>query len=351
MLFVLIFSTCLCLLSALKLALAAGPFFDVGSSTEYAVTIVGKCIEAYIALRSKQQDSEENVDMDPRLEDIVEGMFEKCYTLGTFKEALGVALEAQRLDKVEDTILKSGSQQPEMLSHCLKVCQTLVPSRKFRLDVMRVLERLYARLDDPNHLELCVCLHYLGDVHAFSEHLQVLVREDYLVAYQAVFDLVDLRDQKFVTKLLKALPTPKKEDEDGADEEDERMRRIRAILGEGIATALHLDFLYRRNKTDMLLVKNIKTLATETGTNEYIFFFHCTSYNMYICIIVLYFIYIFYFYNREKKLHFTQCNNCCTWFSTMWYKQGKKKHKTQNYIQDKSTLKKKKKKKMCRMSF
>jgi 26S proteasome regulatory subunit N2 len=105
---------------ALRLALAAGKYFDVSSVSEYSTTMVGKCIDTYITVRSEAAASaaaaggEGDVDvdekaiamegMDPRLESIVEGMFEQCYDHGSFRQALGIALEAQRLDKVSSCI-------------------------------------------------------------------------------------------------------------------------------------------------------------------------------------------------------------------------------------------------------
>ena len=41
---------------------------------------------------------------DPRLQDIVERMFRKCYETEDYKPAIGIAIEARRLDVVEEGI-------------------------------------------------------------------------------------------------------------------------------------------------------------------------------------------------------------------------------------------------------
>lgn len=98
---------------ALRLALASGKLFDVNSLSEYSTTMVGKCIEAYVAIRNSSEDDESKQGVDvERLEAIVEGMFARCYKNGTFRQALGIALEAGRLDRVKDALVQSGDQLP-----------------------------------------------------------------------------------------------------------------------------------------------------------------------------------------------------------------------------------------------
>ncbi|GBG24717.1 26S proteasome non-ATPase regulatory subunit 1 [Hondaea fermentalgiana] len=253
---------------ALRLALSAGDLFDVGSAGEYEVTIVGKCIEQYIALRS------EEAEVDPKLERIVEGMFEKCYSLGNFRQALGIALEANRLDKVEDALVRSGDELPEMLSHCMQVCQRHVSSRSFRREVFSTLVRLYEeQRDSCKYIELATCLHYLGEVAKYASLIMKLIEQDddeYLTAYQAVFDLMELQDQRFVGELLAALPKPEgsKSSADLPDGDERRLLTVREILGEGISTAMYLDFLYKNNKTDALGLRLLKQSVEQGRKNS-----------------------------------------------------------------------------------
>lgn len=277
---------------ALRLALAAGNHFDVGSVSEYSTTMVGKCIDTYITVRTEAaaaaaaatvDDEAKAIDaVDPRLESIVEGMFDQCYTHGTFRQALGIALEAQRLDKVTDTLVKSGAELPALLTHTLTICQQVVSSRSFRLHVLAVLVKQYNSLPSPNYEELAVCLHYLNDVPAFAALLLKLLNADqnntYLMAYQLCFDLVEIQDQRFSNQLqvllqeripgAAAQAVAEGEAAEGATEaaplsaEDkafkEHLETALSILSGGTATALHLDFLYRRNKTDPLILKQLK---------------------------------------------------------------------------------------------
>jgi 26S proteasome regulatory subunit N2 len=58
-------------------------------------------------------------------------MFARCFAEGEYKQALGVALESRRLDKIREAIDSSGSV-PEMLTYGFEVCKSLVTSRDFR---------------------------------------------------------------------------------------------------------------------------------------------------------------------------------------------------------------------------
>ncbi len=43
-------------------------------------------------------------EIDPRLQDLVEQLFRKCYAEEDYKPAIGIAIEARRLDVVEEGI-------------------------------------------------------------------------------------------------------------------------------------------------------------------------------------------------------------------------------------------------------
>ena len=49
-----------------------------------------KCFDEYIRLRRSLIDDGEAVTIDPRLENIIELMFNRCFDEGGYKEALGI---------------------------------------------------------------------------------------------------------------------------------------------------------------------------------------------------------------------------------------------------------------------
>lgn len=161
------------------------------------------------------------------------------------------------------------------------------------------------------HISL-VAHEFFGQAAQVAEVLKQLLRgsdESSLLAYQIAFDLVESEHQHFVMEVNKNLPqkkTPEAEPADAAEEkrenaeagteaalaappgpseesaspapaaatgmemdgEDEgpeeseeflgRMEKLRQVLVDGFGIDLSLNFLYKMNQTDLLLMKNIK---------------------------------------------------------------------------------------------
>lgn len=62
----------------------------------------------------------------------------RCFRDGQYEQAVGIALEARRLDKLEQSI-KFSPDMVKILTYSLQVCQTLVISREFRQQVSQML--------------------------------------------------------------------------------------------------------------------------------------------------------------------------------------------------------------------
>jgi len=65
---------------ALRLALEAGDKFNLRERSQYVEKLVHKCIDKYIEKRVAIVDKkEEGVAIDPKMEGVIEKMFERCY--------------------------------------------------------------------------------------------------------------------------------------------------------------------------------------------------------------------------------------------------------------------------------
>ena len=73
---------------SLNYALCAGPLFDVTEQSDYVQTLVGKCIDEYMKLREKGEISGEEVQIDSRLEAIVQRMFKRFVNYPTTRCSL-----------------------------------------------------------------------------------------------------------------------------------------------------------------------------------------------------------------------------------------------------------------------
>lgn len=191
------------LTESLVYALGAASLFNVAERSEYVQTLVAKCVDEYISINARLEKGEGCFYLDPRLVEVVDRVLDQCLMDGKSEQALGIALECRRLDKLEEAI--TTGQHPETnLSYCLKLSQTFVNSRHFRQDVLRLLVENYQRLQEPDYLSLSQCLMLLDEPQEVAKMLQALIRGDgrnASVAYQVAFDLFETENQRFLTRV------------------------------------------------------------------------------------------------------------------------------------------------------
>ncbi|KAJ8916251.1 hypothetical protein NQ315_016391, partial [Exocentrus adspersus] len=288
---------------SLTYALGAGDLFDVNARSEYVETTLAKCIDYYtqhrIALAEGIPDAK---PIDPRLEAIVNRMFQRCLDDGQYRQAMGLALETRRMDIFESSITQA-DDVISMLSYAFQVVMSLIPNRAFRNTVLRTLVGLYRGLNTPDYINMCQCLIFLEDPLSVAEILDKLVlgvEESELMAYQIAFDLYESATQQFLERVLAALrataPIPAlleekikpkvaesqaavveagevaaeapkvevKEEKsleslsDTDKEHQTRIEKLHTILSGEVSIELHLQFLIRSNHADLLILKQTK---------------------------------------------------------------------------------------------
>nr|XP_039249968.1 26S proteasome non-ATPase regulatory subunit 1-like [Styela clava] len=296
---------------SLHYALCAGDCFNINENSEYVGTTISKCIDHYTKLRQQAEDciaggDEMKPDIDTRLEAIVNRMFEKCLADGQFKQAVGIAIEARRMDVFEQAV-KLAPNLNDMLAYCLKLCTQVIEHKGLREKIFRLLVRLYSRLDSdsgkiekPDYISVCQVLIYLDDASAVSEILRKLLSESQdqvTLAYQIGFDLYESASQHFLSDVVQALksglpggiqvsvkeeqiksepstpddatvPKTEQEESTGATaasdetEEDrtlrERIETLSSILDGEKSIELNLQFLIRNNHSDLQILKLTK---------------------------------------------------------------------------------------------
>ncbi|XP_044499450.1 26S proteasome non-ATPase regulatory subunit 1 homolog A [Mangifera indica] len=283
---------------SLSYALGAGSLFDVSEDSDYVHTLLAKAIDEYASIKSKAAElNEEGANVDPRLEAIVERMLDKCITDGKYQQAMGIAIECRRLDKLEEAITRSDNVHGT-LSYCINVSHSFVNRREYRHEVLRLLVKVYQMLPSPDYLSICQCLMFLDEPEGVVSILEKLLhsenKDDALLAFQIAFDLVENEHQAFLLNVRDHLPVPKSlpsessqsapaQNESTAAAEDvqmtdgtsasnanvqetdpkeviyaERLNKIRGILSGETSIQLTLQFLYSHNKSDLLILKTIK---------------------------------------------------------------------------------------------
>lgn len=299
---------------SLNYALGSEDLFDVtlASSSEYVSTIVAKCIDFYTKARKARPEDAPKKGIDPRLENIVNRMFARCFEDRQYKQAIGIALETQRMDIFKKAIIESDNKS-SLLEYAFKATMSLVDNRNYRNEILRILFSLYKELSStPDFVSMCQCLIFLDDAKSVAEILDSLVRgeeEQTLMAYQIAFDLYESATQNFLTRVLQAIkvtapipsliaPVPKKTGEKKEPEKMEtdevtvktepgedasksfpsvsppvvskdslkepeltrqnRLEKLAVILSGETTIELELQFLIRNNHTDMLILKQTK---------------------------------------------------------------------------------------------
>ncbi|OZJ03048.1 hypothetical protein BZG36_03705, partial [Bifiguratus adelaidae] len=244
---------------SVQYALNAGDLFDINDHSEYVETIILKCIDKYIQLRI-QQTEDEKVEIDSDLQDVVERMFKRCQEDGQYKQAIGIALEARRLDVVEQMI--NAGDSAALLSYVMEVSMTLVQNLEFRNKVLRLLVQLYENVKEPDYVAISQCLLHLNDFRACAQILRDLLNkqddDSLLMAYQIAFDLEDSATQVFLQGVIADLQETFAPSGDDALNPDDKFVKIKSILSGDETIKLHVEFLYRNNHTDLLILKNTK---------------------------------------------------------------------------------------------
>ncbi|XP_015281393.1 PREDICTED: 26S proteasome non-ATPase regulatory subunit 1 [Gekko japonicus] len=304
---------------SLNYALGAGNLFNVNDNSEYVETIIAKCIDHYTKQCVENSELAEGAKkaVDPRLEGIVNKMFQRCLDDHKYKQAIGIALETRRLDIFEKTILES-NDVPGMLAYSLKLCMSLMQNKQFRNQVLRVLVKIYMNLEKPDFINVCQCLIFLDDPQAVSDILEKLVKEDnLLMAYQICFDLYESASQQFLSSVIQNLRTvgtpiasvpgstntgtvpgvekegdtmeteekagspvaAAKSAQSGNPESKDQIPKMIKILSGEMAIELHLQFLIRNNNTDLMILKNtkdaVRNSVCHTATVIANSFMHC----------------------------------------------------------------------------
>ncbi|KAK9262293.1 armadillo-type protein [Lipomyces tetrasporus] len=271
---------------SMHFALAAGDLFDLSVKTEYVETIVSKCIDSYIqssqeAFDAPRKDQPE-VAPDPNLVDVVERMFSRCIEEGEYKHAIGVALEARRLDTIEKCInhafqggLTNGKSEDtrllsdgvngiddqekkfevagaELINYVFEASMALVANKRWRDEVLHRMVELVERLHNPDYFTVAKILVHLNAAEKAGQLLLDLITENtessLLIAYQIAFDLVSSTSQEFLAKVVQMV--------EGSSSPG--TAQALKILS-GVPTLdIELTFLYDNNKTDLLILNKTK---------------------------------------------------------------------------------------------
>eukprot|EP00816_Leptocylindrus_hargravesii_P007844 CAMPEP_0196824882 /NCGR_PEP_ID=MMETSP1362-20130617/92736_1 /TAXON_ID=163516 /ORGANISM="Leptocylindrus danicus, Strain CCMP1856" /LENGTH=1155 /DNA_ID=CAMNT_0042205235 /DNA_START=13 /DNA_END=3479 /DNA_ORIENTATION=- len=289
---------------ALRLALeAGGEFLNVHDGSAYTEALITAAMEVYTSSTGTllvTAATDAALD-EAKLLQIVELMLERCYADGKYEHALGIALEARNEGKLREILQRVHADAlanntplvaANMLSYALQTLtnSTAVSSRAFRTTALAILVDEGYRKEGYayNRAELFQCLQALDDADAVCGILVELLdssgaedEEGYLLGYQLCFDLVIEGSAGFVAQVAAKLPKKSTaadtvqaavEGEEEAvevtnsndtnnsrsDEVWSRYEQAQKVLTGGFVSELTLQFLYKHNDADPLIMSNLK---------------------------------------------------------------------------------------------
>lgn len=237
------------------------------------------------------------------LQRVVERLFESCLKQGRYRQVVGIAVEAKNLEVLRRVIKRAsedekrskskpqdGLQGPakELMEYALGICMDIVQERGFRTQILRLVLDLLNDIPNPDYFAIARCVVYLNSNDEASRMLRTLVsngdRISLANAYQIAFDLYDNGTQEFLGRVLASLPSGKRPEKEGAEDEDTKpkesdallgdqqeapeeelpenigkaYRNIRSILNGSKTIRLNLEFLYRNNHTDLSILNKVR---------------------------------------------------------------------------------------------
>jgi 26S proteasome regulatory subunit N2 len=176
-------------------------------------------------------------------------MYLKCFALGEFTQAIGIALESRSVEKLEEAIKRSG-QVSKMLAYTYKMLREVLVSRDFRNDILTKLVELQLSLSDKDYSSICELKFLLQDPSTVAQVLNSVLGNDPALAYQLAFDLSDAQNQSFINAVLEML-----EPIESLAPQQTTLKKI--LSGRPTIDAV-LEFSSTACRTDKLLISNIK---------------------------------------------------------------------------------------------
>ncbi|KAI9682093.1 MAG: proteasome regulatory particle base subunit [Caeruleum heppii] len=173
------------------------------------------------------------------LQNVIEQLFERCYREGRYRQVVGIAIEARRLDVLrevihrasqEDTSQRDASQKSspadraeELMDYILELCMSVVQERGLRNEILKLILDLLNEIPTPDYFAIAKCVVYLNQDSLASGILKQLVSKGELkysaIAYQIAFDLYDNGTQEFLATVAEGLPADAPEAEGSKEEQ------------------------------------------------------------------------------------------------------------------------------------
>lgn len=245
-----------------------------------------------------------------QLNAVIERLFEQCFREKSYRQVVGIAVEARSLDILKRVILRAAQDEKdakghatqageELMDYVLDICMSVVQERGLRNEILKLILELLNDIPSPDYFAIAKCVVYLDQHSLASDILRKLIEKgdprSLAVAYQISFDLFDNSTQEFLRKVKQELGEmlPEDEPESGAMDEEtveekaeeqlqqelqssagaakpqranvvkgqerqDAIRSCREILDGLRSIHLNIEFLNKSNRVDLSILNKVK---------------------------------------------------------------------------------------------
>lgn len=114
---------------SVEYALESGPFFDLKNKTVFVDCIVSKGLDSYIKQCQDKYDHKSQ-EINVKTENLFERIFQNSIEQKSFKSAIGISLEARRLDKI--TVIFKNQESEDLLNYLYEITIKYTHNRSFK---------------------------------------------------------------------------------------------------------------------------------------------------------------------------------------------------------------------------
>eukprot|EP00834_Sanchytrium_tribonematis_P002594 NODE_84_length_22354_cov_0.646506.p1 type:complete len:801 gc:universal NODE_84_length_22354_cov_0.646506:14394-11992(-) len=213
---------------------------NLNEQSLYVKSVIQNAVETFVA-QSKTEQS-----IDPLLNEMIEKIIADAFKSGYVELVVGMAVQAQNLSLVKRCVEKG----KEFLGIIFEIL--LDSDINFRNKILELLVLEFVANKD--YFPAVQCYLHLDKPLELSKLLIKLIEEnDLLTAYQIAFDLEQEASQFLLNKVMQEIPVP----ESDMDIESP-FTSLKDILNGKKSLSFYLEFMYRNNKGDLQILKNVK---------------------------------------------------------------------------------------------
>lgn len=187
-------------------------------------------------------------ELRAQLDGVVDDLFKGCVQRGSFREAIGIAFESRKVDKLSMVLEHTGDNTSQFASYCLEEILTKNYQADFKAEVIACLADFFENTVENNLISMFTALHALNDSTRFAALLAKLFgagdRDKSLLALQAAIDFLSVADRKFLTLVL--------------EEMKDTRNILTQVMKDNLNQKIHTDFLSRKCKSDIGFFRKIK---------------------------------------------------------------------------------------------